>query len=893
MIKRQFHIITITSLILFSLQRAFPQSNEDCLVCHSDSTLTIKRHGRVVSLFVNPGAFKSSVHGELSCVDCHVGFNPDSIPHKSGLMTVNCNSCHDVKLTTSEGGHKKFAHGDVRCWSCHGAHDIFTPGKPTSSDFCLKCHEEEKDFLSSPHFNAKFNGKVITCESCHLKAHEAKLVRNVRPLDENMMCSACHNSDRLAIADGIHKTPFANGTITCVNCHTGHKTVTDRKIISKDACFGCHTNQSIFKEMRSTSGVRLISLVEQYSHSIHANLFNESKSGATCVDCHGGHTIKPASDPTSPVNRSNIVKTCGKCHGDVEHRYLNSSHGKALVHGVKYAPVCTDCHEEHSIESIRNPKSPTSRANEPKLCLKCHVENKEVFNMTGVSAAFLLSIRNSVHIIALSKGDLKAATCSDCHGAHDMLPAGDPNSKVFKNNIPRTCGQNGCHEDVYSKYSRGIHGEALGAGNKDAPACTDCHGMHQILSHGNPQSTVSNANVARACSQCHGSVRLTSRYSLPAHAVTSYLDSYHGLAVQGGSTTVANCASCHGAHDIKPSSDPTSPINPKNLPTTCGKCHPGADIKFVSGPVHVLPASRQEPLLFWISQIYVVIIVCTIGLMVLHNFFDLTKKIVTKLRHLAIVEERYKPGYKLYLRMTLNERIQHLFLLLSFITLVITGFMLKFPDSWWVKPIREIFGNNFVELRGIVHRVAAVVLIVDAVYHALYVIFTKRGRRFIKDMAPKIQDLRDLVGVFKYNFGFSREKPRFGRFSYIEKFEYLALIWGTAIMGITGFILWFNNYFLGIVGPIGMDAATLIHYYEAILASLAIVVWHFYFVIFNPDVYPLNTACITGMISEEEMLIEHPLELQRLREEAGEDMIVENGNGKVKRDDIQEEKSDL
>ncbi|MGC8652978.1 MAG: cytochrome c3 family protein [Candidatus Kryptoniota bacterium] len=887
MIKNYFRIVEIVFILILTSQAGFPEGNNDCLVCHSDSSLTTKRNGKELSLYVDSKIFDSSVHGELACVDCHVGFNPDSIPHSKGVLTVNCNNCHDVKFGTSRVERSKFAHEKVSCSGCHGTHDIYPPEKLASAQFCLKCHQREKSYLTSRHSGVKVADSLFSCESCHLKAHKVQVVKNILPQDQTRMCSTCHKSDSAAVAAGIHKIPLADGVLTCVTCHTAHRTVNDSREISKNACFKCHTNQKLFKGMKSTGGVQLTSLVEQYSHSIHADLLNKNQKGATCVDCHEGHTIKPANDPTSSVNRANIVRTCGKCHSDVEEHYLKSSHGKALLHGIKYAPVCTDCHEEHSIESIKNPNAPTSRANEPNLCLKCHVENKEVLNMTGVSAAFLLSIKNSVHMVALSRGNLKAATCSDCHGAHDMLPAGDPDSKVFKNNIPGTCGQAGCHDEVFTKYMKGIHGEALVAGNKDAPVCTDCHGMHQILSPGNPQSTVSNVNVARACSQCHGSVQLTSRYKLPSHAVVSYLDSYHGLAMQGGSATVANCASCHGAHDIKPSSDPTSPINPKNLASTCGKCHPGADKRFVAGQVHVLPSSRKEPLLFWISQIYIVLIIGTIGMMVFHNVLDFTKKIIRRMRHQRGYDTTWSTGYKLYLRMTLNERIQHLLLLLSFITLVVTGFMLKFPDSWWVKPIRDIFGNNFVELRGVIHRVAAVILIADAIYHIFYVIFTERGRKFVIDMIPKVQDLRDLVGVFKYNLGLSKEKPQLGRFSYIEKFEYLALIWGTVIMGLTGFILWFNNYFLGIVGPIGMDAATLIHYYEAVLASLAILVWHFYFVIFNPDVYPLNPACITGMLSEEEMFKEHPLELQRLREKGGEDIIVDNGNAKVRKDDIE------
>jgi cytochrome b subunit of formate dehydrogenase len=120
----------------------------------------------------------------------------------------------------------------------------------------------------------------------------------------------------------------------------------------------------------------------------------------------------------------------------------------------------------------------------------------------------------------------------------------------------------------------------------------------------------------------------------------------------------------------------------------------------------------------------------------------------------------------------------------------------------------------------------------------------------------------------KYNLGLSAEKPLLGRFSYVEKAEYWALIWGTMVMTVTGIILWFDNTFLGLLSKLGWDIARTVHYYEAWLATLSIFVWHFYFVIFNPDTYPLNLAFWKGTLTEEEMHEEHPLELEQLKREA-------------------------
>jgi cytochrome b subunit of formate dehydrogenase len=225
-----------------------------------------------------------------------------------------------------------------------------------------------------------------------------------------------------------------------------------------------------------------------------------------------------------------------------------------------------------------------------------------------------------------------------------------------------------------------------------------------------------------------------------------------------------------------------------------------------------------------------------------------------------------KHGHALYLRMTVNERIQHLTLTISFITLVITGFMLKFPDSWWVSHIRDLSSDAF-EYRSILHRIAAVIMVAASIYHLYYIIFTKRGRRLVKDLLPVFQDLKDAVDVAKYNLGISKDKPLLDRFSYVEKAEYWALVWGTIVMSATGFIMWFDNTFIGLLTKLGWDVARTIHYYEAWLAFLAIVVWHFYFTIFNPDIYPMNLSWIKGTITEEEMAEEHPKELERIKKE--------------------------
>jgi formate dehydrogenase gamma subunit len=371
---------------------------------------------------------------------------------------------------------------------------------------------------------------------------------------------------------------------------------------------------------------------------------------------------------------------------------------------------------------------------------------------------------------------------------------------------------------------------------------------------------------AQVCATCHNSVPLSLKYGMPSQQFNSFRDSYHGLAGMAGSVKVANCASCHGVHNIKPSSDPTSTVNKANLSATCGHCHPGAGNNFARGAVHVVISRNSGPqILYWIRTIYIGLIIAVIGGMLLHNFLDFIKRTQHRL---AVRRGKIAPvhsGGGEYIRMTLNDRIQHILMFTSFIILAITGFMLKYPDAWWVVPIRQMSGKFFV-VRSIMHRIAGVVMIAVSLYHLLCIIATRYGRRFVLDMSPKIKDVVDVWTNLRYLVGLSKERPRFDRFGYAEKAEYWALVWGVIIMGATGIVMWFNNYFSGLFTKLGWDIARTIHFYEAILATLAIIVWHFYFVILNPDVYPMSTAWITGKISEHEMAEEHPAELDRLKE---------------------------
>jgi len=643
--------------------------------------------------------------------------------------------------------------------------------------------------------------------------------------------------------------------LSCVSCHVGFKAdeLPHKENIEPILCSSCHKNAPV-------------------KHLFHPRMFKISElsgnADVNCKTCHGTHDVKSTKSPTSKFYSANLTEACGSCHREVKIEYIQSIHHRAFVEKLPFAPNCMTCHKSKISKTYVQRDSVAGKIAQEKICLACHLEKPEVSKLIPIKSSFIKAYENSVHGQALLKGNSKAANCVDCHGSHLVIKGTDEKSSVSKFNVVQTCAK--CHDKIAKEFVESSHGVALAKRNMDAPTCTDCHGEHNILSPNDPRAPVSFRNLSvQVCSPCHSSVKLSEKYGLSPKQVQSFELSYHGLAIKGGATEAANCASCHGYHNIKPSTDSTSSIHKANLVKTCGQCHPGANQRFAEGKIHVIETENDEPILYLISNIYIVLIVTIIGSMFVHNTIDFIRRAKRRkmIQRGLIVEVHH--GHALYLRMTLNERIQHFLLMISFFALVITGFALRFPDAWWVRHLRELI-PGFFEWRSLIHRIAAVVMVADSIYHIFYLAFTERGRQLFKDLLPNFQDVKDAIGMIKFNLGISPVKPKLDRFSYVEKAEYWALIWGTVVMTITGIIMWFENTFIGIFTKLGYDIARTIHYFEAWLAFLAILVWHFYYVILNPDVYPMNLAWIKGTITEEEMADEHPLELERIKKQQEE-----------------------
>ncbi len=580
-----------------------------------------------------------------------------------------------------------------------------------------------------------------------------------------------------------------------------------------DICLSCHGQR-----MEGTPHVN----EKDFAKSIHGRNL--------CVSCHRDATDIPHPPKLAPVS-------CRNCHRIESDIYLHSDHGKYLGKGLPEAATCTSCHgKTHTLLSSRDPNSPVNRKNIPNTCAKCHADKEKMAKIKLSEKAPFDTYLHSVHGQAFNAGNLNAAVCSDCHGTHDLHGAANPLSKIYRVNIPNTCGR--CHENVRGVYERSVHGKALRAGIKEAPVCTDCHGEHTIRAVKDPASSVYVGAITQTCSNCHASARLNAKFGLSNDRLKSYQDSYHGLASRLGDLRAANCASCHGWHDILPSYDTQSSIHPKNLSQTCGKCHSGGQVNLIKGKIHGGQAPDTQWLIRFIVLFYWILIPFLISGMAFFVFSDYV--------HKALFPPAHPVGREVkIMRLNGPERIQHGVLTMTFMILAYSGFCLKFPDAWFAYP----FQISNESLRRAIHRWAALLFAINGLWHVIYMMGTRRGRFILwNHLRPNLRDVGDSIGLLAFNLGLRKEKPALRYPTFIERSEYWALVWGSAIMIVTGSFLVFNDWALKYFPLWFSNLATLVHFYEAVLACLAILVWHLYWVIFDPEVYPMNWAWLKGRL---------------------------------------------
>lgn len=604
----------------------------------------------------------------------------------------------------------------------------------------------------------------------------------------------------------------------------------------QSTCAECHGEKDFIGETADGKERSLFVDEELYQQSVHA--------GFECVDCHVDGEGDPHPESLEKVN-------CAMCHEDSWDNFAAGIHDKLFMEGDSAAPNCASCHTAHNILYSSDTNSTTCACNLPVTCGKCHGSGGVASYSEYRVDEPVENFQKGVHGLALQEGNNEAASCNDCHESHKLLPSSNPASPIFLMNISKTCSK--CHEQEAKEYDSSIHGVALENGEFDSPTCTNCHGEHQNISLA--QGEANSQLVEETCAPCHSIAKLNEKYGILRDVVSSYQSSYHGLANAGGSKVAAKCTSCHGIHNIYGQADSRSTIHANNLVETCGSCHPNATESFAQSYIHENPNSIEDKLSSVIRVVYIWLIVVVIGGMLLHNFIIWFFYVKAKLRALKLVStvERFDRHWV----------IQHVSTFLAFTTLVITGFALKYPDQAWVRFLSYIGLDEII--RGVVHRIAAVVLIVSATYQFIFLLFVKKWKGELVNLLPNIGDVRLFVQNMKYYLGISKDRPDFERYGYVEKAEYWALVWGNAVMAVTGFVLWFPTVATKFFPSWIIKVSETIHFYEAWLAFLAIVIYHMFFAIFHPEDYPINLTGFTGKMPEEEVKERFPAWYRKLK----------------------------
>ena len=317
------------------------------------------------------------------------------------------------------------------------------------------------------------------------------------------------------------------------------------------------------------------------------------------------------------------VSGCDICHakpgfkrvlksGRTQSLYVDQMQIDASMHAGKQ---CIDCHVD--ITEIPHTTPP-----QPVNCTQCHYKG----NTVGAPQSDIYQeYKESVHGQVLATDEAKAPACQDCHGSHRILKPADPLSQVSRFHIADVCSR--CHLEIFAQYRTSIHGVDVEKGKADVPTCTGCHSEHSIRSSTDPQSSTFVNNIAQTCSACHAAEGIVGKYGISAEQVDAYDESFHGVANQFGMKTVANCASCHGVHDIRAPEDPASSVHIDNIPKTCGKCHTGANVNYARGKIHVQPKDPKSGIVYYVSSFFMWLTILTVCGLVLHIILDLSRQI--------------------------------------------------------------------------------------------------------------------------------------------------------------------------------------------------------------------------------------------------------------------------
>jgi len=851
--------------------------SEDCAGCHDSGPRTGRREPGVPPGF-NAAALKASPHASLECVACHSDIK--EVPHQEKLAKVDCGSCHGEEQSQYTGSvhGRKAAQNDPYapgCKFCHvgGTHEILPPSNLKSKvsiinvpRLCGTCHAEgtevsktraipqtniAENYKDSIHGKGLFEqGLTVTavCSSCHT-AH------NVLPhTDPNSSiakqniaktCMRCHadiqNVHRKVIRGELwEKQP--NLIPVCVDCHEPHKI---RKVfyiegMSNGDCLSCHGNPALKWSSPGKTG-SLFVRADELAGSRHSRI--------QCVQCHTGGT---PSNVRACITIPDKVD-CNICHEHEKEatQYSESTHGTLAAQGSPDAPICQDCHGAHGVLGKVDPASPTFSRNVPTLCAKCHqAGHKAAVRYSGEQQNIVERYRESIHGKGLLQAGLTVtANCADCHSAHHELPAKDARSSVNRANIAETCAQ--CHRGIYELFTASVHSPKVTHTSQPLPVCSDCHSAHSI-----ERTDLSDfrLGIIEQCGRCHRQI------------TASYFETFHGKVSELGGLQTAKCYDCHGAHDILPVADPRSHLSRTNIVATCGKCHTGSHRQFAGYLTHATHHDpKKYPFLFITFWGMTSLLIGTLVVSGAHTVMWLPRSFQYRkeLKNGGPETGTYVRRFRRF------HRNLHLMVVSSFLGLAATGMILKFSYASWAKLLARLLGG--FEAAGVIHRFCATLTFTYFGLHLYDLVKQKRAsgkgwRGFItgeESMMFNRRDFHELAASVKWFFK-RGPRPEYGRWTYWEKFDYFAVFWGVAVIGGTGLLLWFPEFFTWFVPGWAVNIATTIHSDEALLAVSFIFVVHFFNTHFRPEKFPIDTVIFTEGMPLEEFQRDRPREYREL-----------------------------
>ncbi len=859
---------------------AWAQENSECYDCHDDPSLEVVRNGRTVSLYVSAKRLGPTAHRDVKCVGCHAELAGKELPHDEFQSRATCAPCHTQEQKQYDLGlHAKARLAGDRqapsCLDCHGSpHDILpardhrSPVAPLKvPSLCGRCHHEGspiqikydipqsnilENYSESIHGEGLLKkGLVVSanCASCHTAHlilphtdHRSSIARR----NIARTCTQCHaeiESVHQKIIRGELWEKEAHVLPACVDCHQPHKV---RKVfyeggLSDSDCLICHSK----RELKSADGRLMFVDSRETAGSRHDKV--------ACSQCHA--TVSSSKVRPCETITPDTKVDCSSCHEQVGKDFVESMHGQLFAKKDPNAPFCVECHGTHNVKGKLVADSPIFPTNIPDLCGRCHREGeKAAVRYKGTEREIVTHYSESIHGKGLLKsGLLVTAKCTDCHTAHRELPSSDSTSSVHPNNVPGTCGR--CHNGIEEMFAKSIHARSVSTSSGKLPVCNDCHSAHTIM---RTDEAGFKLKITSTCGKCHEDITRT------------YFDTYHGKVSQLGYTKTAKCYDCHGAHDILPVSNAQSHLSRENVVKTCQKCHPEANRRFAGYLTHATHHDPEKyPYLFWVFWGMTGLLVVTFTVGGLHTLLWLPRALQMRKEHRNAETVALEESGPQYQRFTRLNRMLHIVMIVSFISLALTGMTLKFSNTGWAKFLSHFFGG--FESAGYIHRVAGVFMFIIFFTHIYDLVRRKRKeygswKRLIfgpDTMMFNKKDLKDFIGSIKWFLGIGK-RPLYGRWTYWEKFDYFAVFWGIAVIGSTGLVLWFPEFFTILLPGFFINIATIIHSDEALLAVGFIFTVHFFNTHLRPEKFPMDIVVFTGRMSVEELKRDKPDEYEKL-----------------------------